>query len=147
VPSNHEFYGSLTIEPKSYIYNSQRRNKSEKKKKSFSPIKLNFSEAFNMDTKLVKHAENNTENCGENSIKAMTRAMIGDWMWKYTKRVVGFGKFESKHRRFFWIHPYSQTLYWNTKEPGTEASQSGTKSGKLVINFLQSILICYHSCY
>lgn len=140
--SNHEHYGSLIKEPESYIYNSQRRKTPNDKKEGFSPIKMNFSDNFNVDTTLDTNPENSAEECGESSMKAMTRAMIGDWMWKYTKRVVGFRKLENKHRRFFWIHPYSQTLYWNTKEPGTKASQNGTKSGKgLYIDWYSSILI------
>lgn len=72
---------------------------------------------------------------GENSdsrlyIRALTKTMIGDWMWKYTRRVAGKGISEHKHKRFFWLHPYSKTLYWSTQEPGVDGHCYNTKSGK-----------------
>ncbi|KAI9024304.1 meiotic cell cortex C-terminal pleckstrin homology-domain-containing protein [Phycomyces nitens] len=62
------------------------------------------------------------------SIPTVARTMIGDWMLKYTRKRVGQGISEKKHRRFFWIHPYSMTLYWSTQEPGTRGGPSDAKS-------------------
>lgn len=64
-----------------------------------------------------------------NLIPAVTRTMIGEWVYKYTrKRVVG-GISEKRHRRFFWIHPYTRTLYWDSKEPGV-SGRNNAKSGR-----------------
>lgn len=70
-------------------------------------------------------------------ISAITKTMIGDWLWKYTRRTVGGGISEHRHRRFFWIHPYTRTLYWSTVEPGVDGSEALAKSGK------SSLFICY----
>ncbi|SAM03933.1 hypothetical protein [Absidia glauca] len=62
---------------------------------------------------------------GSKYIRALTRTMIGDWMWKYTRNRFS----ETRHRRFFWLHPYSRTLHWSTREPGLDGCQYKTKSG------------------
>ncbi|KAI9263037.1 meiotic cell cortex C-terminal pleckstrin homology-domain-containing protein [Sporodiniella umbellata] len=54
--------------------------------------------------------------------KAWSQTIIGNWMWKYTRRHQ-FGLPANKHRRFFWIYPYKRTLYWSTQEPGPRLSE------------------------
>ncbi|KAI7867844.1 meiotic cell cortex C-terminal pleckstrin homology-domain-containing protein [Spinellus fusiger] len=58
----------------------------------------------------------------------ITRTMMGDWMFKYTRKLVGQGISEKKHRRFFWLHPYNMLLYWSTQEPGKQIGVSDAKS-------------------
>lgn len=63
------------------------------------------------------------------TIHAITQTMIGEYMYKYTRRTLGRGMSENRHRRFFWVHPYSKTLYWSTQDPGsTGAPESKAKS-------------------
>lgn len=62
-------------------------------------------------------------------ITAITKTMIGEWLLKHTRRYVGGGISENKHRRFFWVHPYTKTLYWSSIEPGIDGSESKAKSG------------------
>ena len=63
-------------------------------------------------------------------IQAITQTMIGEFLYKYTRKVVGKGHGEKRHRRFFWIHPYTKTIYWSDKDPGgTGVSESSAKSG------------------
>jgi hypothetical protein len=64
-------------------------------------------------------------------ITAITKTMIGEWLWKYTRRTVGGGISEHRHRRFFWVHPYTRTLYWSVAEPGVDGGEALAKSGKL----------------
>jgi hypothetical protein len=54
-----------------------------------------------------------------NIVSNITQTMIGNWMWKSTRKAVGSGFSDNRHRRFFWIHPYSRTLYWSMNEPGS----------------------------
>jgi hypothetical protein len=57
--------------------------------------------------------------------------MIGEFLYKYTRKVVGKGHGEKRHKRFFWIHPYTKTLYWSDADPGSNGvSESSAKSGK-----------------
>ncbi|KAG8923243.1 hypothetical protein FRC01_013025 [Tulasnella sp. 417] len=73
-------------------------------------------------------------------IHAITQTMIGEFMYKYTRRVVGRGHGEKRHRRFFWIHPYTKTLYWSSGDPGSAGANESTakiadvESVKAIIN-------------
>jgi hypothetical protein len=65
------------------------------------------------------------------TIHAITQTMIGEYLHKYTRRVVGKGQSDNRHKRFFWVHPYTKTLYWSSEDPGsTGTSESSAKSGK-----------------
>jgi len=63
-------------------------------------------------------------------IHAITQTMIGEFLYKYTRRTIGKGHGEKRHRRFFWVHPYTKTLYWSSADPGSSnVSESSAKSG------------------
>ncbi|EED12915.1 nuclear migration protein (ApsA), putative [Talaromyces stipitatus ATCC 10500] len=55
-------------------------------------------------------------------IQAITQTMIGEYLWKYTRKAVSGELSSSRHRRYFWVHPYTRTLYWSEQDP-----QHGTK--------------------
>ncbi|KAF2718055.1 hypothetical protein K431DRAFT_349051 [Polychaeton citri CBS 116435] len=52
-------------------------------------------------------------------IQAITQTMIGEFLWKYTRKAGRSEISNSRHRRFFWIHPYTRTLYWSEHDPST----------------------------
>jgi hypothetical protein len=69
------------------------------------------------------------------TISAITQTMIGEYAYKYTRRAIGRGMSENRHKRFFWVHPYTKTLYWSAQDPGASAaSESKAKSGKYCSN-------------
>jgi hypothetical protein len=43
--------------------------------------------------------------------------MIGEYLWKYTRKTGRNETSNSRHRRFFWVHPYTRTLYWSDRDP------------------------------
>ncbi|CDZ98352.1 Pleckstrin homology-like domain [Phaffia rhodozyma] len=63
-------------------------------------------------------------------ISAITQTMIGEYLYKYTRKTMGKGHSDKRHRRFFWIHPYTKTIYWSSNDPGAPGSQleSNTRS-------------------
>ncbi|KAF7426385.1 hypothetical protein PC9H_008753 [Pleurotus ostreatus] len=62
-------------------------------------------------------------------IHAITQTMIGEFMYKYTRKAIGKGYGQTRHRRFFWVHPYTKTLYWSSADPGSwNVSESSAKS-------------------
>ncbi|GAB5590448.1 hypothetical protein Unana1_05348 [Umbelopsis nana] len=67
----------------------------------------------------ISEKEGYASTIAPNIVSNVTQTMIGNWMWKSTRKTVGSGFSDNRHRRFFWIHPYSRTLYWSMKEPGT----------------------------
>ncbi|ODV94211.1 hypothetical protein PACTADRAFT_81808 [Pachysolen tannophilus NRRL Y-2460] len=53
-----------------------------------------------------------------NMIPALTQTIIGEYLHKYYRRLGPFSSIsENRHERYFWIHPYSLTLYWCNKNP------------------------------
>ncbi|KAI9723531.1 MAG: hypothetical protein M1828_004127 [Chrysothrix sp. TS-e1954] len=52
-------------------------------------------------------------------IQAITQTMIGEFLWKYTRKAGRGQHSENRHKRFFWLHPYTRTLYWSNRDPST----------------------------
>ncbi|KAI8722502.1 PH domain-containing protein [Fusarium sp. LHS14.1] len=52
-------------------------------------------------------------------IQAITQTMIGEYLWKYTRKTGRGGMSENRHRRYFWVHPYTRTLYWSERDPSS----------------------------
>ena len=52
-------------------------------------------------------------------IQAITQTMIGEYLWKYTRKPGRGEMSDNRHRRFFWVHPYTRTLYWSNQDPST----------------------------
>lgn len=64
-------------------------------------------------------------------IHAITQTMIGEFLYKYTRRAIGKGHGERRHKRFFWVHPYTRTLYWSSADPGSSnVTEASAKSGE-----------------
>jgi len=75
-------------------------------------------------------------------IHAITQTMIGEYLYKYTRPLVKRNNGEKRHRRFFWVHPYTRTLYWSAADPGSSnTAESSAKSG-MWFHLVQSTLIC-----
>lgn len=69
--------------------------------------------------KPISEKEGYASSIAPNVVSNITQTMIGSWMWKSTRKTIGSGFSDNRHQRFFWIHPYSRTLYWSLNEPGT----------------------------
>jgi len=46
--------------------------------------------------------------------------MIGEYLWKYTRKTGRGEMSENRHRRYFWVHPYTRTLYWSDRDPSSK---------------------------
>ncbi|KAG0293761.1 hypothetical protein BGZ96_002344 [Linnemannia gamsii] len=66
-------------------------------------------------------------------IQLITQTMIGDYLWKYTRRRFTTMMSEKMRWRYVWVHPYTKTMHWSLKNPGSggPSLQSG-KSGLIV---------------
>ncbi|EHS64091.1 uncharacterized protein PGTG_20794 [Puccinia graminis f. sp. tritici CRL 75-36-700-3] len=67
-----------------------------------------------------------------NAIHAITQTMIGEFLFKYTTKTLTRGFSEKRHRRFFWVHPYTKTLYWSTSDPGAHGANQSTAKSVLI---------------
>jgi hypothetical protein len=64
-------------------------------------------------------------------IHAITQTMIGEFLYKYTRKTFGTGYTQARHKRYFWVHPYTKTLYWSSADPGSsDVAESNAKSSK-----------------
>ena len=71
------------------------------------------------------------ETTDPNIIHAITQTMIGEFLYKYPRKAIGKGYGERRHKRFFWVHPYTKTLYWSSADPGSSSvTESSAKSGQ-----------------
>ncbi|KAJ7468058.1 meiotic cell cortex C-terminal pleckstrin homology-domain-containing protein [Mycena latifolia] len=62
-------------------------------------------------------------------VHAVTQTMIGEFLFKYMRKAIGKGYGERRHKRFFWVHPYTETLYWSSEDPrSSNVSESTAKS-------------------
>lgn len=50
-------------------------------------------------------------------IQAITQTMIGEYLWKYTRKTGRGEMSEKRHRRYFWVHPYTRALHWSDDDP------------------------------
>lgn len=79
-------------------------------------------------------ATSNTSLGERNMIPYITQVVIGEYLFKYTRRsgLAVSGISGNRHERFFWIHPYTMTLYWSKDNPALENKHSKTKSAAIV---------------
>jgi hypothetical protein len=80
-------------------------------------------------------------------ISAITQTMIGEWVLKNTRRYGGRGISDNKHSRFFWVHPYTKTLYWSSIEPGVDGNETKAKSGKVLYIWATFIVYLFFFIY
>jgi hypothetical protein len=71
-------------------------------------------------------------------IQAITQTMIGEHMWKYTRKAGRGDMSSTRHRRFFWVHPYTRTLYWSERDPST-AGRAQLKAKSVAIEAVRVV--------
>ncbi|SCV04551.1 LAMI_0H17040g1_1 [Lachancea mirantina] len=71
-------------------------------------------------------------------IPALTQTVIGEYLFKYFRRLGPLLKAEGRHERYFWIHPYTLTLYWSTSNPVLE-NPSSTRAKAVAILGVESV--------
>jgi hypothetical protein len=71
-------------------------------------------------------------------IQAITQTMIGEFLWKYTRKPGRPEMSTSRHRRYFWVHPYTRTLYWSDQDPQS-AGRSELKAKSVAIESVRVV--------
>lgn len=89
------------------------------RKSSVSSFASEIDERFNVQPNggagFLPHGY--SEGTDPRMIQAITQTMIGEFLWKYTRRHVSDEMSSTRHRRYFWVHPYTRTLYWSEQDP------------------------------
>lgn len=65
------------------------------------------------------HTVNTVISTRQEMVAAITQTIIGEYLFKYYRKLGPLVSSVSgtRHERYFWIHPYSLTLYWSTSNP------------------------------
>lgn len=86
------------------------------RKSSVSSFASELDSRFNMQHPGGFEAHGFGPNTDPRMIQAITSTMIGEYLWKYTRKAGGQMS-DNRHRRYFWVHPYTRTLYWSDRDP------------------------------
>lgn len=99
------------------------------RRSSVSSFASEIDERFNMNPYAGPMPHSYGTNTDPRMIQAITQTMIGEFLWKYTRKTGSSDMSSTRHRRYFWVHPYTRTLYWSEHDPQTAGkSQLRTKS-------------------
>lgn len=75
----------------------------------------------------------------ESIIPAIAQTVIGEFVWKYHRKLGPFQSIGgSRHERYFWVNPYTLTLYWSAANP-VLSDPSGNKTRGVAIVSLESV--------
>ncbi|KAJ5664982.1 uncharacterized protein N7477_007430 [Penicillium maclennaniae] len=99
------------------------------RRSSVSSFASELEERFNMNPHAGPMPHGHGPNTDPRMIQAITQTMIGEFLWKYTRKTGSADMSSTRHRRYFWVHPYTRTLYWSESDPQTAGkSELRTKS-------------------
>ncbi|OQD80220.1 hypothetical protein PENANT_c038G03366 [Penicillium antarcticum] len=99
------------------------------RRSSVSSFASEIEERFNMNPHAGPMPQGYGPNTDPRMIQAITQTMIGEFLWKYTRKTGSSEMSSTRHRRYFWVHPYTRTLYWSAHDPQTAGkSELRTKS-------------------
>ncbi|KAE8154130.1 hypothetical protein BDV25DRAFT_1882 [Aspergillus avenaceus] len=106
-----------------------RRESQASRRSSVSSFASEIEERFNMHPNPAMGPYGYAAGTDPRMIQAITQTMIGEFLWKYTRKAVTGDISSTRHRRYFWVHPYTRTLYWSEQDPqGAGKTERRTKS-------------------
>lgn len=107
-------------------------------KPSVSSFASELDERFNITRGHIMYPNDIEPSTDPRMIQAITQTMIGEYLWKYTRKAGRSETSTTRHRRFFWIHPYTRTLYWSEQDPST-AGKNMLKAKSVAIESVRVI--------
>ncbi|OTA58902.1 hypothetical protein K449DRAFT_334141 [Hypoxylon sp. EC38] len=105
---------------------------------SVSSFASEIDTRFNIRGNMSMDAAAFGPNTDPRMIQAITQTMIGEYLWKYTRKTGRGEMSENRHRRYFWVHPYTRTLYWSERDPST-AGRSELKAKSIPIEAVRIV--------
>lgn len=133
-PASASRHGSTTPRAR---YSTQRSHMS--RRSSFSSFASELDERFNIRTEGMPMMPHGLDGGTDpRMIQAITQTMIGEYLWKYTRKAGRGEMSDNRHRRFFWVHPYTRTLYWSDRDPAT-AGRAELKAKSVAIEAVRVV--------
>ena len=108
------------------------------RRSSVSSFASELDERFNIRADGMPMPQGFHGNTDPRMIQAITQTMIGEMMWKYTRKAGRGEMSNTRHRRFFWVHPYTRTLYWSDRDPAS-ADRAELKSKSVAIEAVRVV--------
>lgn len=121
--------------------NSKRATGSQmSRRSSVSSFASELDERFNIraDQQAASHGFEAGPGTDPRMIQAITQTMIGEYLWKYTRKAGSKEMSSTRHRRYFWVHPYTKTLYWSDQDPQT-AGRTELKAKSVAIESVRVV--------
>lgn len=94
-----------------------RANSGVSRQTSVSSFASELDERFNIHRGQFPYPDDLPPTTDPRMIQAITQTMIGEYLWKYTRKTGRNEQSNTRHKRFFWVHPYTRTLYWSEHDP------------------------------
>lgn len=110
------------------------------RRSSVSSFASELDERFNIrpDQQAGSHGFQAGPGTDPRMIQAITQTMIGEFLWKYTRKAGSKEMSTTRHRRYFWVHPYTKTLYWSDQDPQT-AGRNELKAKSVAIESVRVV--------
>ena len=108
------------------------------RRSSVSSFASEIDERFNMSRTPMLPEGLEANDTDPRVIQAIVQTMIGDFLWKYTRKAGRQDMSNNRHRRFFWVHPYTRTLYWSEQDPA-KAGKSQMKAKSVAIQAVRVV--------
>lgn len=110
------------------------------RKSSVSSFASELDERFNIrpEAPTASHSFEASPGTDPRMIQAITQTMIGEFLWKYTRKAGRSDFSATRHRRYFWVHPYTKTLYWSDQDPQT-AGRNELKAKSVAIEAVRVV--------
>jgi len=116
---------------------ARRRGSQTSRRSSVSSFASELDDRFNMRSDTM-HSQDYSSGTDPRMIQAITQTMIGEFLWKYTRKTVSGEMSNTRHRRYFWVHPYTRTLYWSEQDPQT-AGKAELKAKSVAIEAVRVV--------
>lgn len=121
------------------IHQSPTRYTARSRKSSVSSFASEVDQRFNIQGGMMgMEGHGFGPNTDPRMIQAITQTMIGEYLWKYTRKTGRGEMSEKRHRRYFWVHPYTRTLYWSDRDP-TSAGRSELRAKSVPIEAVRVV--------
>lgn len=108
------------------------------RRSSVSSFESELDERFNIRLDGMPMPDGVDNGTDPRMIQAITQTMIGEFLWKYTRKAGRGEMSNNRHRRFFWVHPYTRTLYWSDRDPST-AGRAQMKAKSVAIEAVRVV--------
>lgn len=113
---------------------SKARASSQLSQSSMSSFASELEQRFNMQPE----TDQSDPAADPRMIQAITQTMIGEFLWKYTRKPGRPEMSSTRHQRYFWVHPYTRTLYWSGQDPQS-AGRSELRAKSVAIEAVRVI--------